>query len=119
MFRTADGSVGFRAIARRGMPQGSPESPMLYAALVEDIIEQAEHRLMVSQRPAGVRVDLTEEQAHQVELNKRSNHSDPTQKLTLTSQTIHMNWARMQLTSLLFHLRSGTRITQRRSISKR
>lgn len=54
MFRTADGIVTFRAVARRGMPQGSPESPMLYAALVEDLIERAEQRLWVAQRPAGV-----------------------------------------------------------------
>lgn len=34
-FVSADGAVSSATTARRGMPQGSPESPLVYAALIE------------------------------------------------------------------------------------
>lgn len=40
------------------MPQGSPAPPMLYASLMESLIEKAEARLLVSGRPAGVKLLL-------------------------------------------------------------
>lgn len=55
-FRTADGTIAFRTVALRGVPQGSPESPMLYAAVVEDAICRAEARLLVNERLAGIRL---------------------------------------------------------------
>lgn len=86
MFRTADGTVTFRAVARRGMPQVSPENPMLDAARVEDLIQRAEQRLLVAQRPAGVRLDLAEEYVHQVELAKSKRPFGPTSQ-------VYMNFA--------------------------
>lgn len=62
--------MAFRAVARRGMPQGSPESPMLCTALVEYLLERAEQRLLIAQRPAGVRLDLKGERSHQLGLTK-------------------------------------------------
>lgn len=43
-FRSGDGTIVFSATPRRGMPQGSPESPMLYVSLMESLIEKAEAR---------------------------------------------------------------------------
>lgn len=69
-FRSGDGTVVFAATPRRGMPQGSPESPMLYASLMESLIETAEARLLVSDRPAGVKILLGEAHADQVEASR-------------------------------------------------
>lgn len=38
---------------RQGVPQGSPESPLIYAAVVEMLIEDAEGRLRQCNRPCG------------------------------------------------------------------
>lgn len=66
-FRTADGTIAFRTVALRGMPQGSPECPMLYTAIIEDAICRTEARLSVNESPAGIRLHPREQSAEQVE----------------------------------------------------
>lgn len=63
---SADGAVSFVTSARRGMPQGSPESPIVYAALIEDLVVQTEAEIIVAQRAAGVKLDLDETTPEQV-----------------------------------------------------
>lgn len=54
-FRTSGGPIDFDAVASRGLPQSGPESPLLYAALVEDLIQETEDVLKIGpRRPAGV-----------------------------------------------------------------
>lgn len=69
-FRSGDGTVAFVATPRRGMPQGSSETPMLYASLMESLIEKAEARLLVSGRPAGVKLLPDEAHADQIEASR-------------------------------------------------
>lgn len=56
-FRTTDNTVTFTARPQRGMPQGAPESPMVYAALMEDRIAAATEDLARHRRPGGIRMD--------------------------------------------------------------
>lgn len=56
-FRTTDNTVTFTARPRRGMPQCAPESPMVYAVMMEDRIAAATDALARLRRPAGIRMD--------------------------------------------------------------
>lgn len=59
-FRTSDGLVSFSAIASRGLPQDAPESPLIYAAVVEDLIQDVEDMLRTGRAfPVGVSLDNT------------------------------------------------------------
>lgn len=48
------------------MPQGSPGSPLVYAALIEDLIVQTEAEIIVAQRTARVKLDVAESSSEQV-----------------------------------------------------
>lgn len=51
----------------QGLPQGDPESVLIYAAVVEPLIAKAERRLRLSGRPAGLRLEheMTPDDAEQ------------------------------------------------------
>lgn len=49
LFTTADRRISFRATPTCGMPQGSPETPLVCAALVEDAITAANQRMHLQQ----------------------------------------------------------------------
>lgn len=51
-FRTADGGVAFDVQPQPGMPQGDPERPMVYACVMEDVLEAIEADLAAAHRPA-------------------------------------------------------------------
>lgn len=56
-FRTCDGSIAFTVRPTRGMPPGAPESPMIDAAIIEDVTAEVEERLVRQRLPAGIRAD--------------------------------------------------------------
>lgn len=56
-FRTSSGAIRFSVTPNQGLPQGAPESPLIYAAVVEHLIAKAEHRLHMSGRPAGLKLE--------------------------------------------------------------
>lgn len=53
-FRCATKSVRFTETPDRGIPQGSPESPMVYAAVVEDTLNHTLEVLKKQAKPCGV-----------------------------------------------------------------
>lgn len=53
-FRTADGSTTVEVEPSQGIPQGSPESPMVYAAVLEMLLEDAEAQFRRHGWPCGV-----------------------------------------------------------------
>lgn len=55
-FRNSDGTISFALTPMQGIPQGSPESPLIYAAVMESRIEEAEKMLQESRRPYGIPV---------------------------------------------------------------
>lgn len=68
-FRTTDGRVQFTVAPAQGTPQGPPESPMVYAALMEDMLGDIENELLANCLPAGVTLDR-ESSAAEVEAAK-------------------------------------------------
>lgn len=66
-FHTADGTVRFSVAPTGGMPQSAPESPLVYAALVEELLDVVEAHLLVNDLPAGLPASATEETASQVQ----------------------------------------------------
>lgn len=60
VFRTCDDTVKFWLQPTCGMPQGAPESPLLYAWLMEDLIHLAEAKLACDGKSAGLPVRPTE-----------------------------------------------------------
>lgn len=56
-FRTTDNTIQFQVEPIQGMPQGSPESPMIYAAIIEDMTTEVEDILIAAALPAGVWMD--------------------------------------------------------------
>lgn len=56
-FRTTDGRVQFTVTPAQGMPQGAPESPMVYAALMEDMLGDIQDELLANCLSAGVTLD--------------------------------------------------------------
>lgn len=56
-FRTSCGTVRFGITPTQGIPQGSPESPLIYATVMEMIIEDTEDALSKNKRPCGVTLD--------------------------------------------------------------
>lgn len=51
-----NGAVAFSVTPTQGIAQGAPESPFIYAAVVEMLLEQAEDRLRKYRWPAGLRL---------------------------------------------------------------
>lgn len=49
-FSSTDGGGAFSAVPTRGVPQGSPESATVYAAVIEDVIADVEEELRMSRR---------------------------------------------------------------------
>lgn len=62
-FSANSGTLRFSIEPTRGLPQGAPESPLIYAAVMEGVIERTENRLKHSGRPAGVRIQWEEHPA--------------------------------------------------------
>lgn len=52
----SSGAIRFNTVPSQGFPQEAPESPLIYAEVVEDLIDKVECRLRRSGRPAGVRL---------------------------------------------------------------
>lgn len=65
---TAGGADTFSITPAGGMQQGAPDSPLIYAALVEELLDVASAHLVVNELPAGSAIDTSEETASQVEL---------------------------------------------------
>lgn len=61
-FRMADGSTSFEVEPTQGIPQGSPESPMVYVALLEVLFEDAESQLRAHGRPSGLNLSTANTQ---------------------------------------------------------
>lgn len=57
-FCSSDGGIKFSARPTRGVPQGSPESPVVYAVVIEDAISDTEEEFRRSRRPAGIAVPV-------------------------------------------------------------
>lgn len=53
--KRGSGSVSFEVTPTQGIP-GSPESPLIYAAVMEFLIEETETKVYGNQRPFGVQV---------------------------------------------------------------
>lgn len=47
-FHTMDGTVKFEIEPQCGMPQGAPDSPMIYSVLMEELLSLAEAHLRVN-----------------------------------------------------------------------
>lgn len=62
-FSANSGTLRFSVEPTRGLPQGAPESPLIYAAVMEGVIERAERRLRESFKPAGVQIEWEEDPA--------------------------------------------------------
>lgn len=52
--RIGDGIAQFELQLRRDMPQGAPESPLVFAALKEDIVQVAKATTVVNELPCGL-----------------------------------------------------------------
>lgn len=62
----------------RGLPQGAPDSPLIYAAVMEGVTERAEDRVRRNGRPAGVRIQWAEDPARVEEYRQGAQtFSDP------------------------------------------
>lgn len=79
VFRTGDGMISFPLEPRRGMAQGAPESPLVFAALMEELLDVASAILTASGQPVGVPLPEPEEEDSlaQVESNNRSHSIFP------------------------------------------
>lgn len=66
-FHTADGTVPFSVAPIGGMPQSAPESPLVYAALVEELLDLVDAHLLVNDLPAGIQIKANEATASQVQ----------------------------------------------------
>lgn len=66
-FRTGDSTVSFCLVPNRGIPQGSPESPAVYAA---GLLTKVEKQRIVNKRPAGLSLS-SESYAKEVEDYKK------------------------------------------------
>lgn len=94
-FRTPDGAVQFSVVPQRGIPQGAPESPAVYAPVMEDLIAYAEGVLLASGRPAGLRLQ-PEEDLHAVEALKTPKQAMGSDAVCfLFLQMIHIYWLDM------------------------
>lgn len=63
-FRTSSGAIRFSVTPYARSATGGPESPLIYAAVVENLIEKAELRLRMNGRPAGLRLEHELEPQH-------------------------------------------------------
>lgn len=62
VFRVSGGSTTFEVIPERGMPQCAPESPAIYACLMEELLKVATAALEANDLPAGVGLPEDEEE---------------------------------------------------------
>lgn len=65
--------MSFSVQPTRGIPQGAPERPLIYASVMEMLIEEAEAELAASNRPCGVLLKMDETVA-EVERCKNASH---------------------------------------------
>lgn len=72
-FRIGDSTVSFSLVPNRGIPQGSPESPAVYGAVLEGLLTKAERQLIINKRPAGLSLS-SESSAKEVEDYKTGHH---------------------------------------------
>lgn len=60
--RVSGGSTTFEITPGRGMPQGAPESPAIYACLMEELLKVATATLEANDLPAGITLPEDEEE---------------------------------------------------------
>lgn len=73
-FHTGDAAISFALTPNQGIPQGSPESPAVYAAVLEGLLNIVEARLAEAKSPAGLPLCF-EDSAAQVEQYKKSSEA--------------------------------------------
>lgn len=73
VFRVSRGSTTFEVVPEHGMPQGAPESPAIYACLMEELLKVATATLEANDVPAGVGLpeDEDEETAEDIDRLRR------------------------------------------------
>lgn len=73
-FHTGDAAISFALTPNPGIPQGSPESPAVYAAVLEGLLKKVETRLAGANLPAGLLL-CSEDSVAQVEIYKNSSEA--------------------------------------------
>lgn len=74
-FGTGDNVAEFALIPERWMPQGAPESPLVFATLVEDMLVVAKAVLTTSNLPRGVRLPDPEAERDRYDVAACNTHS--------------------------------------------